>query len=291
VPLDSIGTLLTRTLEFYKAHLGPLVLTAAIVLAPVYLVRDGLSTLVVGTGQVSTARLEQRAERMEELTERMQNLDPEQAENAEELRRMQEELVRESLGAMSEGASALGGVLAFVLGVLLTVPLTVVGTLLAQGAVTLLVNDRAGNGNLTPGGAWAALVPRLPALLGTGLLVAVGVLVGTLLCVLPGLVFGFACAFVMPVVVTEKMSGVGAIERSLRLVQVDLVRVLIALLLLVAVQIVFGFVASVLPFGAFGSALVADLLSIVILPLPIVALVLMHRELLAKGAVPAASQP
>lgn len=284
--LEPIGVLLNRTFELYKAHFTAFVITAAVVLAPIFLVRDGLTTLFLGTGNVATARLEQRGERLQELSERMQAMDPNDLQNVEDLQKMQEEIVRESVGAVAESAGILGGMFASLFVLLLSIPLTVLATFLAQGALTVIVNDRAAGGSLSPGGAWGQLMPRLPGLLITSLLVTVGVLVGTLLCVLPGMVFSFACAFVMPIVVNEGLSGVGAIERSIRLVQVDLVRVAVALILMLVIQFVVGTIGGMLPLGPFGSSVVADILSIAVLPLPITALVLMHRELLAKGAVP-----
>lgn len=68
------------------------------------------------------------------------------------------------------------------------------------------------------GEACGFALTRFLSLLGTSILVGLAVAVGTLLCLIPGIYFGVAFALASQVVVLEKLSGAGAMNRSQQLV-------------------------------------------------------------------------
>jgi hypothetical protein len=70
----------------------------------------------------------------------------------------------------------------------------------------------------TMGGALSFAMTRFPALLGTSILVGLVVIVGMVLCCLPGIYFLVTYAMVAQVVVLEKLSGSDAMNRSQKLI-------------------------------------------------------------------------
>jgi uncharacterized membrane protein len=88
----------------------------------------------------------------------------------------------------------------------------------------------------------------VPALI-TGLLVGVGVMVGTFLLVLPGIAFAFFTAFAFPALAYEGLGPVDALKRSFGLVKDHLVNVAVLLVVLAILQsiggaVVFGVVLT-----------------------------------------------
>ena len=70
-----------------------------------------------------------------------------------------------------------------------------------------VVADRARGGTMDWQAAWRVVIRNLPGLLVTSIFVFVGVVIGLMLCIVPGIVFGLLCAFTVPVILLEKKSG------------------------------------------------------------------------------------
>lgn len=81
----------------------------------------------------------------------------------------------------------------------------------------------------------------VPAFL-TGLLVGVGIFVGSLLLVLPGIAFAFFSCFAFPALAYEGLGPVEAIKRSFGLVRDNLVNVAVVLIVLGILQSIGGMV-------------------------------------------------
>src|ERR1700693_862388 len=62
--------------------------------------------------------------------------------------------------------------------------------------------------------AWRVVIRNLPGLLVTSIFVFVGVVIGLMLCIVPGIVFGLLCAFTVPVILLEKKSGTGLVQED-----------------------------------------------------------------------------
>src|SRR5258708_29832334 len=99
------------------------------------------------------------------------------------------------------------------LGLLITIPLIVLATYLAQAALTVVVADRARAGTIGWQQAWGVVLQNLGSLVLTTFLVVLGVAVGLVFCVLPGLLFSLLAPLAVPVVLLEKKNRVGPIQR------------------------------------------------------------------------------
>ena len=152
------------------------------------------------------------------------------------------------------------------------------GIALAQAAlVPLLLGGARG-----PAEAWAAVAQRFGALFGTGLGGAALVAAGLVLCVLPGLLAAIFLAFTIPVVMTERLSGRAALERSAMLVKRCWLRVLGLCLLTAAFTALATLVAWRVP--APWQMFVSAAVRVLLYPLPLCALVLLFEESLQPHA-------
>lgn len=150
---------------------------------------------------------------------------------------------------------------------LVSIILSLVGGLLVQGALVEVVRDlHEGREPGTVGTYYARTRDRLGTLLGASILYGVGVVVGFVLLIVPGLIAVARWALIVPLVVIERL-GVGeAFSRSSRLVKGRtggvLVLVIVANLITgisaLAIRIAFGFLpdfAAVWVGGTIASAI------------------------------------
>jgi hypothetical protein len=146
----------------------------------------------------------------------------------------------------------LGALLALVLGwfgALIAAFSSVVGLFWVQGALVTAVEDiRDGRADLSLGDTFTRVRPQLGAIVVAGLLAGLGIVVGLLLLIVPGLVLMTWWVLVIPVVVLERSPAGAAFSRSRELVRgygwnVFGVIVL-AILLLLGFEIVLSIVLS-----------------------------------------------
>jgi hypothetical protein len=145
----------------------------------------------------------------------------------------------------------------------------------------VVVADRARAGTMGWQGAWRVVLANLGSLVVTSLMVMIGVAVGLVFCILPGLVFSLFAALTIPVLLLEKKSGTAAIRRSVDMVKADWVRVIIVLVLFGILQAITAWVGGLLVPSRFYflHMLVGDLVSIAVLPIPIIGLVLLYQDI------------
>ncbi|MCS7477258.1 hypothetical protein ACFFQW_12900 [Umezawaea endophytica] len=144
----------------------------------------------------------------------------------------------------------IGGSLAVLLGVL--------GQVFLTGLATIVVSRAVVGKPVTLAEAWAELRPNLLRLLGVSLLFGLAVLVGTVLCVLPGIWVGVLFSFAMPAVVLERLTVGQAFQRSRTLVRDAWWSTFGILVAAFAIGWVVNLVFS-LPFAGFGSVAAGDL--------------------------------
>jgi hypothetical protein len=107
-------------------------------------------------------------------------------------------------GAIESGGDASG------IGVFLAIALGIVGTFWFQGVVVEAVRDiRDGRRDVSLGGLFRAAAPAIGQLIIVGVLAGVGIGIGLVLLIVPGLILLTIWAVVVPVVVIER-PGVGA---------------------------------------------------------------------------------
>jgi len=150
-------------------------------------------------------------------------------------------------------AAAVSERLAFTL---VSLALTIVAVYWLQGALVLLVQEiRAGRPAPPMLDLFARVEPKLWTLMGAGLLAAVGIAVGLVLFVLPGLALLAYWSLITPAIVLEGTSVSAAFRRSAQLVRGNVLRVLAVIVITVIFSTVVGLVVTALlqPIGgAFG---------------------------------------
>ena len=181
--------------------------------------------------------------------------------------------------------------------VLVTWIVTLVGTFWLQGALVYAVDDvRDGRIDTTIGQIFERVAPHLFWLILTGVIAAVGITIGFLLLVAPGLFLLTCFCLIVPVIVFEGEHVVGAFSRSWRLVwgsfwTVFGVVIITAILSAIAsgiIQAIFSFLGPVLRIW-----IGATIANAIVGPFLAVALTLMYFALkeLKEGAQAAPAAP
>jgi hypothetical protein len=174
--------------------------------------------------------------------------------------------------------------------------LSFVGGFWYQGMVVEAVRDILdGRRDITIGGLFAAAAPFIGTLIAVGLLAAVGIGLGLVACVVPGLFLLTIWAVIVPVVVLERSGTFAAFGRSAELTKGNRWQVFAIVVLLVLLQGAISFVLGLVA-GAVGESFVlyalANLATAVITaPLTSLAATVIYLELrrLRAGTAPAAA--
>ena len=127
--------------------------------------------------------------------------------------------VLDLLSALANRAAHHGAV-AWIFWGLISFVVGIVGYFWVQAALVELVRDvRDGRADRTIGETYAAVQPRLPAVLSAGILAAIGIGIGLLLFVVPGLFLLTIWSMLVPVIVLEQRSAGEAFTRSREIVR------------------------------------------------------------------------
>jgi tetrahydromethanopterin S-methyltransferase subunit G len=103
---------------------------------------------------------------------------------------------------------------------LLSVLVTLVGSFWVQGALVEAVQDvRDGKIDSTIGELYSRVGPRLPALIAAGVLAAIGIVIGLILFIVPGLFLLTRWCLIVPAIVLEEKSAGDSFGRSNELVK------------------------------------------------------------------------
>ena len=244
-PEKGVADLLAEAFQLYRLHAKPLLITCALLFVPASIIKSlALSAILAPTVALATSA------------------DP---------------------TAMLAGG--FGVYLLGLLGTLVTafflygivVPLT-------NGALTISVADRILGGKAEWREVWMLLFRRLGMLLSAVVPAAIVVAIGFVFFIIPGLVLGMLFAFVSPVVLIEGIGGRAALERSTTLVRSDWLRVTLVVLVFGLLRAVAQMVAGLLiPHSAiFLSSLLGDLITMVLLPVPVLGMVLLYFDVRRK---------
>jgi hypothetical protein len=158
---------------------------------------------------------------------------------------------------------------------------------LTLGALTIAVADRALSGDASPGDYWRVLLSRLGPLLSALLPASILCALGYFCLVIPGLVLSFLFVFVPAVVLIEGQGGVAALKRSARLVRADWMRVAIVLITFGVINFLAHVIGEALIPDRFFfvERVLGDLLTLALLPLPVLATVLLYMDVRRKTRV------
>ena len=118
------------------------------------------------------------------------------------------------------GAAAGDDVSAGIFWALIALVIGVVGYFWVQAALVELVRDvRDGRADRTVGETYKAVQPRLPAVIAAGILAAIGIAIGFVLLIIPGLFLLTIWSMLVPVIVIEGRSAGEAFTRSREVVR------------------------------------------------------------------------
>jgi hypothetical protein len=192
-----------------------------------------------------------------------------------------------TVGAAAAAGTGLaqGALAAFLLGVLgwVVMALIVYGLVmpLTSGALTIAVADRVLGLSSTWREHWRLLLGRLGLLLSALIPAAVLCMIGYAFLIIPGLVLSFLFAFVPTVVLLEGVGGTAALRRSVALVRSDWPRVALVFITFAFLNVVAHMVgAFFVPRSAvFAGHVLGDLLTLVLLPVPVMGAVLLYLDL------------
>jgi len=173
---------------------------------------------------------------------------------------------------------------------LLDIVVLLVGTFWVQGALTLAVDDvRDGRIDTTIGELYARTQPYLGALIVAGVLAGLGIAIGFVLLIAPGLYLLARWAVIVPTIVLERRSAGESFTRSSELTAGHRWTVLGVAVVTIVVSIVIGGIAraildAILPefFGAWLGSLVAHCITT---PFVALAFTVMYFQL-ARAAEP-----
>ena len=178
------------------------------------------------------------------------------------------------------------------LGLVAAVVSLVVGTLYA-GMVVVLVDDvRDGRLDHSVGGLLGSVTPVLGALIAVSILAGLGIGLGLLLLIVPGLFLATIWAVVAPVTVLERPGVFSAFSRSRELVKGDGWQVfgviVMFILIFLAIGIAFGILGAIL--GDVGEVILGYAGSVITAPLVALAAAVLYFELrVLKEGIPAPS--
>ena len=178
------------------------------------------------------------------------------------------------------------------LGLVAAVVSLVVGTLYA-GMVVVLVDDvRDGRLDHSVGGLLGSVTPVLGALIAVSILAGLGIGLGLLLLIVPGLFLATIWAVVAPVTVLERPGVFSAFSRRRELVKGDGWQVfgviVMFILIFLAIGIAFGILGAIL--GDVGEVILGYAGSVITAPLVALAAAVLYFELrVLKEGIPAPS--
>jgi hypothetical protein len=186
------------------------------------------------------------------------------------------------LGLDSVGLAFVGSVVGVILNTLYT------------GMVVELVNDvRDGRLDQTVGGLFGAVTPVMFALLAVSILAGIGIGIGLVLLIVPGLILATFWAVVAPVTVLERPGVFPAFGRSWELVRGNgwpvFGVIIMFILIFVAIGIVLGVIGALL--GDAGEVILGYVGTVITAPLVALAASVLYFELKGIETVPATAGP
>jgi|tagenome__1003787_1003787.scaffolds.fasta_scaffold20959052_4 hypothetical protein len=168
--------------------------------------------------------------------------------------------------------------------------LSIIGSFLLQGVVVEAVRDiQDGRRDLSLGDLFRSVSPVLGMLIGAGILAALGIIVGLIFFIVPGLLLLTWWSLTSPVVVIERPGVTAALGRSRAMVRGNGWRVFGVIVVLFIIEAILNAVISAL-FGGdtFAGTLIAGIISsALVAPLTGIAAAIIYLELRRiKGEAP-----
>ena len=283
-PADKgLADILVESFRLYRAHARPVLLICALLFVPASLAKSCVVSALLAPKLAagSPAKVAELARDAEAAASALADAYARDADT-DTIARLQRDN-KQRVEAIARAADAPGGFTLWVLGVLATLVSALAfatAVPLIAGALTIAVADRVTGGRTGWVEAWMLLLGRLGRLLVAVVPVAGLIAIGHVLWVIPGLVIAFCFALVAPVAVIEGLGGAAALRRSVQLVGADWLRVALLLAVFLALTWAARLLADlVVPDTAiFMTELVGDLLTLTVMPLPLIAGTLLYLD-------------
>ena len=283
-----LADLLLEAFRLYRANARPVLLICALLFAPMSFAKSCAVSALLGPRLAADAESEvvglSRAVKASRQAlddayarhadaETIARLEHEHQRRLDELSGEADQLARGGPGRFT--LWVLGLLAALVSGLAFAVTVPLVG-----GALTIAVTDRLDGGRAGWIESWMLLVGRLGGLLGAAVPAAGLIALGLSLWVIPGLVVAFCFALVAQVAVIERLGGAAALRRSVELVGADWLRVALLMGVFAALTWAARWVAElIVPDRAlFLTSLAGDLLTLAVIPLPLIAGALLYLD-------------
>jgi hypothetical protein len=196
------------------------------------------------------------------------------------------------VGLIAGILQAAGGVIL----ILLASAVRIAGNALYTGFVVKLVEDtRDGRRDFGVGDLFSAAAPFILPLIGFGILFAIGVTVGFLLLIVPGLILITFWSVGAPAIVVEGIGPIDAFKRSWQLVRGNAWPVfgtlLVVFLIVILVGVVLGAIATPIGDGEAATYVAAIISSALTAPIFAIAVTVLYYELAGSTSPAAASTP
>jgi hypothetical protein len=245
--------MLRRALCLYRRHLGALVVTGALAIAPASFLEGGARRALLPWLATDGDALPAKSPLPQGAPARLQQFSTPRHEPAHPLQ-------------------AIAAVLPVLCQLFIGALLLAAGAWLAFAALSngVFTND------FSSARAWGAAFSRLWPLVGTILLSGAVIAAGALCFLVPGAILAVGLAFTVPAVMEDRLSGSAALHRSWRLVRGTWPEVLLLLLLLAASSAAAWGVSMLAPPGPL-RLLIATAVRAVSWPLPLVGLALSYQ--------------
>jgi hypothetical protein len=180
------------------------------------------------------------------------------------------------------------------LALLITSAIALIATFWYQGMVVEAVRDILdGRRDQTVGGLFSSASPFITSLLAAGVLAGIGIAIGLLLLIVPGLILITIWAVIVPVIVIERSGVRDAFGRSRALVRGNGWQVFGVIVVLILLQLVASEAVNAIVGGAsddsFAGYVIADLVvRVLVVPLSAIAATVMYLELRRQKGEPLA---
>jgi len=284
-----LADLLVEAARIYRAHARPLLLLCALLFVPMSLAKSCAVAALLGPtlttdsfSEVAALARAEEASRQALADAYTHNAD---ADTIARLQRERQHRLEQLSGPAARIAGDIPGrftiwILALLAGLVSALAFAT-AVPLAGGALTIAVADRLEGGRAGWIECWMLLIGRLGGLLAAAVPAAGLIAIGLALWVIPGLVIAFCFALIAQVSVIEGRGGAAALRRSAELVGTDWLRVALLVGVFAGLTWAARLLADlVVPDTAiFMTGLLADLLTLVVIPLPLIAGVLLYLDI------------
>ena len=258
-----------RAIALYLRHFGAILLTAGVALVPANLLMAG--AVRYGLARISAAGVTDTPSAADPRREDLQRGDLPAAQSAPPA----PPLGGEAMGSAAPGAVSFRSAGAVAYAVIAIAVLMFTGLMLAHAALFPLVSALDAGQRAGAHEAWAAVSGRIGALLHTGAIQLALIALGTILCVLPGLLLAAVFAFAVPATVAEGIAGKAALDRSVALMKGRWGGVLAMLALMLIFTAASAASTAMVPGGPW-RLVVPGVIRVVTYPLPLVGLCLLY---------------